>query len=238
MKKHLILLLFLMTVSLGWSQPEPYPVDKTFIPELSFLQRKWEGEYHGIDPRSRTRLYVSRILQLNEDMTFINITRGGIVKNDVCVDTLLLKYEQGNYEYNKERRIITYILQSDSTLAMDAYISKDSIIEYTVNRYTETNGNNAYTEPVQFMAENDGKRAWVMQDSKLGSDQKQGMPAVYLMNASPSESDTLTYIHPMTVANKQNISNRMFDLKGREVNSIETSEGIIIHNGRKYLYKQ
>jgi len=77
-----------------------------------------------------------------------------------------------------------------------------------------------------------------MQDSKLGSDQKQGMPAVYLMNASPSESDTLTYIHSMTVANKQNISNRMFDLKGREVNSIETSEGIIIHNGRKYLYKQ
>lgn len=230
MKKIYLFLSLLLTTFNMWAQPEPYPIDKSFIPGLSFLQKQWIGEYRGVDPRSKATLSISRDLLLQDDMTFVNVTYGGVIHNDICVDTLLLKYEQGTYEYDMDSQCIIYSIEHDSTLAMDAYLNKNSVVSYKVNTYTENSGYQTYNETTQFTSLDNGEKAWVMIDPKLGSDQKQGMPSVYLLKEKRLEN---SIAHPV-VSSK---SGNKYDLMGREVNQNATKKGIFILNGRKYLFR-
>lgn len=232
MKKFYLILLLLVTTFNMWAQPEPYPVDKSFIPELPFLQKQWIGEYRGVDPRSKATLYISRDLSLHDDMTFVNVTYGGVIQNDMCVDTLLLKYEQGTYEYDKNNQCIIYSIERDSTLAIDAYLNKNSAVKYMVNTYTEISGYQNYNETTQFTGLDNGGRSWVMIDPKLGSDQKQGMPSVYLLKEKKQEN-SITSPH----VSCKNKSNKKYDLMGKEVKGNRFCKGIVIYNGRKCLFK-
>lgn len=227
MKKFFLILLSMVTLDI-WAQPEPYPVDKTFIPELSFLQKQWQGKYRGVDPRSKKVLYISRELSLCEDMTFVNITYGGIIENEICIDSLLLKYEHGTYEYDKEKQKIIYYIQRDSSLAMDVYLSKDKTIKYITNRYGAGVNGKSYMEQTQFTTINYGERSWIMIDSKLGSDQEQGKPSVYLMNIKKTASNVKT----ITLTYEER---SWYDLIGRKINSKTCPKGIVIRNGRKYI---
>lgn len=235
MKRVVVFVLCVVVCLDFFAQPTPYPIDQTFVPELSFLQEEWNGEYNGIDPRSGTRLYISRTLCLNDDMTFTNVTYGGIIQDDICADTLLFKSEKGIYEYNADLRQITYVVQGDSSLALDVYLKAGHEVEYTVNDNVEGTAVSSYQEKVQFMSEHNGTRSWVVQDTKLGSDQMQGKPAVYLMEVVLRANSIIT-IGSTSDLNGNN--HQMYDLMGRKISHGTKSDGIVIMNGRKYLFRK
>ena len=103
-------------------------------------------------------------------------------------------------------------------------------MSYKVNTYTENSGYQTYNEITQFTSLDNGEKAWVMIDPKLGSDQKQGMPSVYLLKEKRLENS----IAHSVVSSK---SGNKYDLMGREVNQNATNKGIFILNGRKYLFR-
>lgn len=230
MKKILILFLLLLTSSATWSQPEPYPIDKTFIPELVYLQKKWYGEYIGVDPTSKVRISIRRTLCLYQDMTFSNTTYGIISSNTETPLQMLLMSEYGNYSYNSNN--VTYVVLSDSALDMNAYLKLKKII-YKVNNYSEGSKSNIYTELVQFTFLSGNERQWVLQDSKMGSDQMQGMPAVYLMKGTEFETDFVGQICSEQYAKDTCI----YDISGKKLLSYPLNRSLIIKGGKKRLLK-
>lgn len=224
-------IVFLFVFASSWAQPEPFPIDRSFTPELSFLQKQWTGEYNGVDPMSQARLSISRILCLYEDMTFTNVSSGVIASNNGVSDVMILKYERGTYIYDPTTKGITYELEADSALDMSAYLINNEIV-YKVNSYTDSSTENTYLEPVQFTFPNGGDRKWVVQDSKLGSDQQQGKPAVYVMTGRDLSS--LGISHPNAGFSRNQDS--LYDLNGHKLRYVP-SKMIVIKSGKKYLKK-
>lgn len=229
MKKIFILSLHFFIALVAMAQPEPFPIDKSFVPELDYLQKQWYGEYNGVDPMSEARISVKRTLCLFKDMTFTNLTYGVIRTKANTSEEMLLRKEEGKYQYNTNSREVEYVLVADSALDMNSYMRQNSI-KYTVNKYNESSTNNSYSEPVQFTHETQGARNWVVLDSKLGSDRQQGMPAVYIM--SGRELNTNVPELPFISFEKD----VMYDLNGRVIVD-EPNRGIIIKNGKKYIVK-
>lgn len=229
MKKLFILSLHFFIALVAMAQPEPFPIDKSFVPELDYIQKQWYGEYNGVDPMSEARISIKRTLCLYKDMTFTNLTYGVIQTRNNTSEEMLLRKEQGKYIYNSSSRVIAYVLSVDSALDMNSYLRQNSI-KYTVNKYTDSSTNNSYNEPVQFTYDNQGVRNWIVQDAKLGSDRQQGMPAVYIM--AGSEFNTSVPTIPFISYGKD----EMYDLNGREIFNVP-NRGIIIKNGKKYIVK-
>ncbi|MGN0327714.1 MAG: hypothetical protein ACI4D4_01910 [Lachnospira sp.] len=233
MKRLVCILMIACSWINGWAQPQPFPIDKTFVPELEFLQREWNAEYFGIDPMSRKRFYIKRELKLYTDMSFENEVRGGVIVNDVCLDTLVLKSERGSYSYDKSLQKIDYCLDSDSVLSLNKYVSVESVIEYICNDYLSTGNNQTYSEATSFMAEENGNRPWVLQDTKMGSDVAQGMPAVYIMNGKDLKP---TCVLPLDAV-ERSTKHSCFDLLGNRQVDTSSYKGILIMNGKKVLVK-
>lgn len=233
MKKLVFVLMIAWSWINGWAQPQPFPIDKSFIPDLEFLQREWNAEYFGIDPMSRKRFYIKRKLKLYTDMSFENEVRGGVIVNDVCLDTLVLKSERGSYSYDKSLQKIVYCLNSDSVLLLNKYVSVESVIEYICNDYLSTGNNQTYSEATSFMAEENGNRPWVLQDTKMGSDVAQGMPAVYIMNGKELKPTNVNNLKVVGSYRKQDC----FDLLGYKQVGTAIRKGVLIINGKKLLVK-
>lgn len=229
MKRIFITTFFIFITLIGMAQPEPFPIDRSFVPELDFLQKQWFGEYNGVDPMSQARLSISRTLSLYEDMTFTNVSCGIISTNGGVSDEIKLRSERGTYKYDSTTKGITYVLEADTALDMNAYM-RNKTIEYKVNEYSVGSKDNMYSEPAQFTYPNEGVRKWVVQDPKLGSDQQQGKPAVYVMTGTDLSTSAISDI---TV---ENASTDIYDLKGNKLKYVQ-SKTIIIKSGKKYLTK-
>jgi len=215
----------------SWAQPEPFPIDKSFVPELSFLQKRWFGEYNGVDPLSHSRISIRRTLCLCQDSTFTNVSYGIIGTNGGTSDEMLLKSERGTYNYDYENGEIKYVLSCDTALDMNVFLKNNKIV-YKTNAYTGAGKENAYTEPTNFTYLTDGKRQWVIQDSKLGSDQQQGKSAVYVMTGS----DLSTTAVPMITSEGKDNENDMYDTYGNRL-SLVPDHTLFIKAGRIYLKK-
>lgn len=126
-------------------------------------------------------------------------------------------------------------MQSDSALALDVYLKVGHEVKYTVNDNVEDTAVSSYQEKVQFMAEHNGTRSWVVQDNKLGSDQMQGKPAVYLMEPVLKTNSIVALERTPDL----NINNhQMYDLMGRKISHGTKPCGLVIMNGRKYLFRK
>ena len=123
------------------------------------------------------------------------------------------------------------MLEADTALNMEVYL-KNGNVKYIINQYTDTSLNNQYTEQAQFTYLIDGDRQWVIQDSKLGSDQKQGKPAVYVMTGTDLSTSAISDI----TVDSHNASTDIYDMKGNKLKYVQ-SKTIIIKLGKKYLTK-
>lgn len=234
--KAYIFRIFSLTFLLGFAfnafaQPEPYPIDRTFVPDLSFLQKHWSAEYNGVDPMSQARITTKRNLCLYDDLTFTNLSYGVIRTRNGISEEMLLRSEKGSYSYDSTTKEISYVLEADTALNMEVYL-KNGNVKYIINQYTDTSLNNQYTEQAQFTYLIDGDRQWVIQDSKLGSDQQQGKPAVYVMTGTDLSTSA---IFDITV-DSHNASTDIYDMKGNKLKYVQ-SKTIIIKSGKKYLTK-
>lgn len=233
MKKLIVVLIIAFSWINGMAQPQPFPIDESFVPDLTFLQREWNAEYFGIDPMSKKRFYIQRKLKLYPDMSFENEVRGGVVVDDVCLDTLVIKSERGSYSYDKPQQKIDYCLEYDSVLTLNKYVSVEHVVEYTCNDYLSTGNTQTYSEATSFMAEENGNRPWVLQDTKMGSDVAQGMPAVYIMNGKEMET---THVISLKIS-EQSKKQGCFDILGRRQVGPSLRKGILIINGKKVYVK-
>lgn len=234
MRKLIILILSLTVEVVAMAQPEPFPIDKSFSPELSFIQKQWYGEYNGVDPMSQARLSIKRTLCLCDDMTFTNITYGVITPmRGTQSEELLLRCEKGAYNYDENDGNVIYIVQADSALDMSAFL-KNEAVEYIVNKYDSVTTENTYSVPAQFTFSTGQERQWVIIDSKLGSDQQQGKPAVYVMSC-----EEIDMAISQSSANERDIKESGFyDLNGRRHIGIAHTGNIIIKNGRKIVVRK
>lgn len=233
MKRLVCIFMIACSWIIGWAQPQPFPIDTSFTPDLEFLQREWNAEYFGIDPMSRKRFYIQRKLKLYTDMSFENEVRGGVIVNDVCLDTLVLKSERGSYSYDKSRQKIDYSLNYDSVLSLNKYVGVEPVIEYICNDYLSTGNTQTYSESTSFMAEQNGDRPWVLQDTKMGSDVAQGMPAVYIMTGKELKPTNVNTLKVDGQYRKQDC----YNLLGHKQVGTTIHKGILIINGKKLLVK-
>ena len=185
MKKMLSLVVAVMSMLTitaqrpGGGQDVPYGVDETFTPTLLFMQKVWIGDYIGMDPGSRLRLNIRRVLKLGEDMTFINETKGYAEG----MDTIVFKHEEGIYSYVDG--IVHYIVVKSLTLDLRTYIVGDNLV------YVEDAEN--YTEAALFTEESSsGSRQWVAFDTRLKSPQDPNRDVVYVMDGTEVNSEVLS----------------------------------------------
>lgn len=230
MRRLISFLVFIIFSLAVYAQPgEPFPIDHSFHPNLPYLQKEWNGSFVGVDPMSRARLSITRTMVLYPDMTFSNVTVGTIQSNVGTSEEMLLKSEDGIYSYNDEIGVISFVLCADSALDMNAYL-RQSEIKYTTHVYDENSSDNTYAENVQFTYEENGARQWVMFDAKLGSDQQQGKPAVYVMIGREISTDGI-----YSPLQKVESDNNAYDLSGHIIKDFNGLTKIIIHNGKLYL---
>lgn len=230
MRRLISFALFFILSLAAIAQPgEPFPIDHSFVPDLSYLQKEWNGSFVGVDPMSRARLSITRTMVLYPDLTFSNVTVGTIQSNVGTSEEMLLKSEDGIYSYNDEIGVVSFVLSADSALDMNAYL-RQSEIKYTTHVYDENSSDNTYAENVQFTYEENGARQWVMFDAKLGSDQQQGKPAVYVMTGSEISIEGI-YSPLQEVESDNNV----YDLSGHIIKDFSGQTRFFIHNGKLLL---
>lgn len=224
MKYYILALMALLGAELVSSQPRPYEIDTSFVPQLEFMQKTWTGEYDGLEPNSKMILSISRELILNTDLTYTNIVTGRIKQQS---EEKLLRYESGKYQYTPDARALTYFIKTDSTLDINILLQGGEL-SYTVNHYKEDGTQKTMTESLQFsFANNDAERLWVLFDQLLMSPIDPRQKAVYVLTGKPTESSTIK-----TVNNNFEEGN-CFSLTGRLVQ--QTYRGVVIKNHRKVI---
>ena len=236
---HLICFTLFLTMAAGTlrAQPRPFPVDSSFHPSLAFLQMQWTGSFYGIDPMTQARFHLSRTLTLRQDATFTNRLVGGEAEDMQCNDTLLFRMEVGTYRYDSLTCTLTFVVEEDSALLLDAYVRKGETT-YSCHDYTAAGATdaNTYTEPAQFTYPTGGVRQWVVQDAKYGSDQQRGMPAVYVMDGAPL---VVTAVDSRPSEEASGVPEPCYDLYSRRVEPSQLQPStIVIIRGRKVLAKE
>ena len=144
-----------------WNDSTAFNVDKSFVPSLSYIQKRWAGEYEGWDDVQKANTKIVRMLTLNSG-TYENIIQGEIVSKGKSMSKF--ESERGTYTYNASTGIITYKVEADSVLVYDT--QKFNV--YSAKHYYD-HTKPTYTEKAQFSVLTNGKRNWVTKDTYLQS---------------------------------------------------------------------
>lgn len=141
-------------------------VDDNYSPSLAELQKTWAGEYEGWDANQATENHVGntnirRLLILNPNGSYRNVIQGVILEGkSEYVD---FEHEVGTYTYDANKKLLTYIVKSDSVLKYD----EQKLLGFNGKKYYKNDVRGTYTEEVRFTTLKDGKRSWVARDTYL-----------------------------------------------------------------------
>lgn len=226
MKKFVLIICSIISVFGAVGQPRPYDIDSNFIPEVEYMQKKWCGNYDGVEPNSRKILSINRTLTLNVDSTYNNIVTGQI-KNES--EILLLKQEKGKYQYDQETQLVTYTVGFDSILDINRYLHDHEVI-YESNNYQENGEERLISEKAQFTPSlEDSSRKWVLFDQQLASPIDPRQPAVYVMTGEEIAPSFLQSVFTDKFSNED-----CYDMSGRKIKN--PVKGIYIRGGKKVIY--
>lgn len=210
------------------AQPRPFEVDDSFVPELDYIQKIWTGRYDGIEQNSQIILSVSRVLRLDKDLTYTDVS-GFHINQDTT--EILLKYESGTYAYSKTDRLVTYSVKEDSAIDVNSFLQSGTL-SYRTNHYTEQDSIQERTDNVQFTyANNDADRQWVFFDEQLMSSVDPRQKAVYSMTGTALDA-TVIEQNTQDCIKKNEV---IFDLWGRRASF--PNKGLYIKNGKKMILK-
>lgn len=239
MKNIVLYLMALLWTATAVAQPRPYEIDVTYVPTLEYMQKQWTGSYDALEPNSRMILTIDRTMLLKVDYTYTNEVKATI-RNEGSEggESVLLKYEEGTYEYDEETHVVTYTLAMDNTLDINEYLKGNEPV-YVTNNYAEDGEVKTNTEDAQFTApSSDGVRQWVLFDDKLQSPVNPRQKAVYVMVGTelPIEGpdDSETSIQGVKKSDGYS-ANTVYSLNGRCVSVL--GKGIYIINGKKAVLK-
>lgn len=198
MKRIFNFILFLLIVTGANAQGVPFVIDENFTPDLTYVQGTWSGEYVGLVPQMRSIINVKRTITLSDDMTYCSEM---LCQRREGGDFLTLRYEKGEYSYDCQTKKLTYSVYCDSTLDLAAYLADPQADpKYIVGNYEDSNPE-TYSEQMSFThPDSQDKRFWVAFDHQLMSPQDPMRSAVYTMERSADNSDS---VHEITIADRR-----------------------------------
>lgn len=139
------------------------PIDNSFKPNSSYLQKEWTGEYTGWDNVQKKNTTIRRKLTLKPNGTYTNIIAGKLIDSGKD-EFFKFESEGGKYSYNQSTGYVTYTCEYDSVLKYD---------DQTYNVYTQkkyySKSEATYTEKAEFSESYEGKRVWITKDTYLQS---------------------------------------------------------------------
>lgn len=229
MMKNLLLttlgVIWIMTMQ---AQPRPFEPDPAFTPSLEFMQKKWTGDYDGLEPNSRMIMSLHRELILQKDLTYTNEVKGKIKDQS---EEVVLQYESGTYQIDADTKSVKYSVDADSTLDMNILLKGEEPV-YTVNHYKTDGKTMSRTEVLQFTrSENDDSRQWISFDPQLMSPVDSRQKAVYAMTGEDIPAGISILIHETADKRKD-----VYDLSGRK--STIDRRAIYVINKKKILVKR
>lgn len=159
------------------NQKVDIPVDNDFIPQATYIQGEWAGEYKGWDEVQKQNTTIRRRLILNPNGTYSNKIAGQLVASgkDFCP----FESEGGTYTYNQSTGLITYTCEYDSVLNYreQTYTKYDK-----KHYYKESDCSKTYTEQAKFSQSQQGQRVWITKDMYLQSLTAEVLDLVFSMS--------------------------------------------------------
>lgn len=159
------------------------PVDNNFIPDASYIQKEWSGEYQGWDAVQKKNTTIRRKLTLNPNGTYKNIIAGKLIESG---KNLFYKFESegGKYTYNQSTGTVNYTCEYDSVLNY----SDQSYTRYSKKHYYSEEKAN-YSEKAEFSEMQAGKRVWITKDTYLQSLTAEVLDLIFSMSVyDPSQN--------------------------------------------------
>ena len=159
------------------------PVDNSFVPNQSYIQGEWAGEYKGWDAQQKYNTTIRRRLTLNPNGTYTNKIAGQLI-NSGKEGFYPFESEGGKYTYNQSTGIITYTCEYDSVLVYD----NQSYKRYAYKHEFEDDPTHIeYTEQVKFSVSQKGQRVWITKDTYLQSLTAEILDLVFSMSKYDGE---------------------------------------------------
>lgn len=154
-----------------------FSLDEHYKATSSEIVGTWYGSYDGSDTEQSKMDGVSggvstkieRKLVLNSNGTYTNELTGVMTKTGSNeTEYVSFEAEKGNYSYNANTGIVTYVVAYDSladyrTLVKTGYSKKHYFSADNLN----SNDKGTYEEKAQFTLPNNGSRQWVAKDTYL-----------------------------------------------------------------------
>lgn len=141
----------------------PFEVDESFIPNETFMQKTWVGEYEGWDDIQQKNTKIKRKLTLYANKKYTNVIQG-VLSESGKTDLVDFERESGTYTYNSRTGVITYSVTSDSIIQY----KDQQFIGYSMKKFYDYQLG-TYTEDAKFTSLNEGTRKWITKDTYLQS---------------------------------------------------------------------